>query len=100
LAKVVKSEEELKSQDLEIGCVVNQHGNAKQYKTGDWRSMRPVVDKKTCIRCGVCYIFCPDMAIRKTGEGYFEADLYYCKGCGICAVECFTGCIQMVAEEE
>jgi pyruvate ferredoxin oxidoreductase delta subunit len=97
---LVKSEEELKCKDLEVGCVVSQHGNARQYKTGDWRSMKPVVDKTTCIRCGVCYIFCPDMAIRKTDDGYFEADLYYCKGCGICAVECFTGCIQMVAEEE
>jgi pyruvate ferredoxin oxidoreductase delta subunit len=40
------------------------------------------------------------MAIRKTDEGYFEADLYYCKGCGICAQECITSCITMVEEEE
>jgi pyruvate ferredoxin oxidoreductase delta subunit len=40
------------------------------------------------------------MAIGKTAEDYFEADLYYCKGCGICAQECFTGCITMVPEEE
>ena len=53
-----------------------------------------------CIRCGICYIFCPDMAVHKTEEGYFEADLYYCKGCGICAQECFTGCISLVPEEE
>ena len=80
--------------------MVSNPGNASQYKTGDWRSMRPVVNKSNCIRCGICYIFCPDMAIRKTEEGYFEADLYYCKGCGICAQECFTGCISMVPEEE
>jgi len=40
------------------------------------------------------------MAINKTDENYFEASLYYCKGCGICAQECFTGCIAMVPEEE
>jgi len=40
------------------------------------------------------------MAIKKTEDGYFEADLYYCKGCGICAQECITGCIAMVEEEE
>ncbi len=97
---MVKSEEELGWRDLEVGCVVVNPGNASQYKTGDWRSMRPVVNKANCIRCGICYIFCPDMAIRKTEEGYFEADLYYCKGCGICEQECFTRCISMVPEEE
>ena len=86
--------------DLEVGFTISQPGTSREYKTGDWRSLRPVVDKSKCIKCGVCYIFCPDMAILKTEEGFFEADLYYCKGCGICAQECFTGCIKMVAEEE
>lgn len=97
---MIKSEEELTWKDLEVGCVVSDAGNASQYKTGDWRSLRPICDKTKCIKCGVCYIFCPDMAIRKTDEGYFEADLYYCKGCGICAQECITSCITMVEEEE
>lgn len=100
MAKIPKSEFELTWKDLETGCVVSQPGNAGQYKTGDWRSNRPVCDTTKCIRCGICYIFCPDMAIRRTEEGYFEADLYYCKGCGICAQECFTGCIKMIPEEE
>ena len=97
---MVKSEEELTWKDLEVGCVVSDAGSASTYKTGDWRSMRPVVNKDHCVRCGVCYIFCPDMAVAKTDEGYFEADLYYCKGCGICAHECVTQCITMVQEEE
>jgi pyruvate ferredoxin oxidoreductase delta subunit len=97
---LAKSEEGLGWKDLEIGCVISKPGNARQYKTGDWRSLKPVCDTGKCIRCGICYIFCPDMAIQKTEAGYFEADLYYCKGCGICAQECFTGCIRMVAEEE
>ncbi len=95
-----KSEQDLGWKDLEVGCVVKEAGNARQYKTGDWRSMQPVVNKDRCIRCGVCYIFCPDMAIYKTEDDYFVADLYYCKGCGICSRECVTGCINMVAEEE
>jgi len=52
------------------------------------------------VKCGVCYIFCPDAAINETDEGFFEADLYYCKGCGICAHECPTQAITMVEEEE
>jgi pyruvate ferredoxin oxidoreductase delta subunit len=86
--------------DLDAGFVINQPGTSREYKTGDWRSKRPVVERSQCIRCGICYIFCPDMAIFKNDEGYFEADLYYCKGCGICVQECFTGCISMIAEEE
>ena len=97
---MVKSEEELAWKDLEVGCAVSEAGNASRYKTGDWRSMRPIVNKDHCIRCGVCYIFCPDMAIYKTEDGYFVADLYYCKGCGICSQECITGCITMVQEQE
>ncbi len=100
MAKIPKSELELKWRDLEVGCVVVQPGNASQYKTGDWRSNKPVWDREKCVRCGVCYMFCPDMAVHKTEDGYFEADLYFCKGCGICARECVTGCITMTAEEE
>lgn len=97
---MAKSELELSWKDLEVGCVVSEPGNASQYRTGDWRSVRPVWDTEKCIQCGVCYIFCPDMAIKKTEDGYFEANLYYCKGCGICAQECITGCITMFEEEE
>ena len=95
-----KTNDEPTWKELEVGCVVVTPGNASEYKTGDWRSLQPVVDKDKCIQCGVCYLFCPDMAITKTEDGYFVADLYYCKGCGICAKECFTGCISMVPEEE
>lgn len=97
---MAKSEDQITWKELEVGCAVSEPGNASTYKTGDWRSLRPIVDKTRCIRCGVCYIFCPDMAITKDEEGYFEADLYYCKGCGICMQECITGCISMVEEGE
>ncbi len=100
MSKDPKSEAELTWQDLEVGCVISNPGNASRYKTGDWRSLRPVVDTGRCVRCGVCYIFCPDMAIRKTEDGYFRSDLSYCQGCGICARECITGCITMVPEED
>lgn len=100
MTKQIKAETDLNWTDLDHGCVITSAGNARQYKTGDWRSIRPIWDKPKCIKCGVCYIFCPDMAVHKTEEGYFEADLYYCKGCGICAQECVTGCITMLEEEE
>ena len=95
-----KSEGELTWKDLEIGSIVTEPGNARQYRTGDWRSQRPTYDFNKCIKCGICYIFCPEACIGQNAEGYFEADMYYCKGCGICAKECPTTVITMVEEEE
>jgi len=100
VAKTVKSEEELGWKDLEVGCAVSQPGNASQYRVGDWRSNRPIWDFERCVKCGVCYLYCPDAAIHKNAEGYFEADLFYCKGCGICAMECPTRAIKMIEESE
>ena len=97
---MAKTEAELTWRDLEIGCIVTEPGNAKQYKSGDWRSQRPIFDTNKCIKCGICYIFCPEGCVEQNAEGYSEADLFYCKGCGICAKECWTGAISMVEEEE
>ena len=33
-------------------------------------------------------------------EGFYEVDLYHCKGCGICVRECAKGAIEMVEEGE
>ena len=86
--------------DFVGGFVVTEPGNASQYQTGGWRSQHPVWDTSKCIKCGLCYLFCPEGCIHQTEGGYFEADLYYCKGCGICARECWTGAITMVEEAE
>jgi pyruvate ferredoxin oxidoreductase delta subunit len=97
---VTKPEHEISWKELNVGCVIDEAGNAASYRTGDWRSQRPVYNKDRCIRCGTCYVFCPDMAIKIIQDGYIEHDLYYCKGCGICAQECPTGAIAMKDEEE
>ena len=41
---MVKAETELTWKDLEIGSIVTEPGNAIKYKTGDWRSQKPVFD--------------------------------------------------------
>ena len=45
----------------------------------DWRFERPVWDTQKCVRCGICYFSCPDGAVFENTDGYFEADLQYCK---------------------
>jgi len=86
--------------EIKPGFVITEPGNARTYRTGDWRTDRPVWDKEKCNKCGLCYIYCPDGTIKEDAEGYFSADLFYCKGCGICAHECPQEAITMVPEVE
>jgi 2-oxoacid:acceptor oxidoreductase delta subunit (pyruvate/2-ketoisovalerate family) len=52
-----------------------------------------------CNECELCLIFCPDVAITRQDDGRgFEIDLNYCKGCGVCAMECPRGAIVMTRE--
>jgi Pyruvate/2-oxoacid:ferredoxin oxidoreductase delta subunit len=41
----------------------------------------------TCTACDLCYMYCPDLSVRKITQGY-EFNYDYCKGCAICAEEC------------
>jgi pyruvate ferredoxin oxidoreductase delta subunit len=97
---MTKPEGQMTWKDLNIGAIVDEPGNASQYQSGDWRSDRPILDTSKCIKCGICYMYCPEGCIEPNAEGYFEANLFYCKGCGICSRECWPKAIKMVAEEE
>ena len=33
--------------ELEVGNVITEPGNAQEYKTGDWRSQRPVSSRRS-----------------------------------------------------
>jgi len=93
-----RTAEQLGWRDFKPGFILTETGTSENYRTGDWRSKRPVWDNDKCIKCGICYIFCPDIAVTQREDGFFEANLEYCKGCGICAVECQTRCIEMKDE--
>ena len=69
------------------------------YKTGDWRSYKPIWNSEKCTRCIFCHIYCPDGAIKHDPETNNIIHNYnFCKGCGICANECPADAIEMVME--
>ena len=69
-------------------------------KTGSWRVFKPKLDKKKCVKCLRCWIFCPEGAIIRKPDNSIEIDYEYCKGCGICASECKVKAIIMEREEK
>ena len=69
-------------------------------QTGKWRTRRPVLNAETCIKCGVCLMYCPVNSVLRNADGSFRINYDFCKGCGICAHECKQKAITMVAEKE
>lgn len=92
------------NKEIPIGGLIDEAGSSKKFKTGDWRSFRPIWDKEKCIHCMMCVAMCPDDCIPAQGSGNDikrkETDLDYCKGCGICVNVCPAKCIKMKKEAE
>jgi Pyruvate/2-oxoacid:ferredoxin oxidoreductase delta subunit len=38
---------------ITLGAVV-KGGTSLDYKTGNWRDQRPVIDQESCKKCGIC----------------------------------------------
>lgn len=63
------------------------------------RTMRPVVDFDTCIKCTLCWLQCPDTVFDVTPDGLYDANMEACCGCGVCEAVCpVPNCITMVNE--
>ncbi len=92
------------AKEIPIGGLIDEAGSSRKFKTGDWRSFRPITDFKKCIHCMQCVVSCPDDAIPTEGGGKDirrkETDLDYCKGCLICESVCPVKCISHKEESE
>lgn len=95
---------QLKSyKEIPIGGMIESAGNSIDFKTGDWRTFRPIWNKEKCTQCMLCVVYCPDNCIpieRGDKPKRIETNLDYCKGCGICANVCPVKCILMKEEAE
>ncbi|MCX5778729.1 MAG: ferredoxin [Elusimicrobia bacterium] len=84
----MKAEEhKLTAKELPVGDIL-EAGTAVAFKTGAWRSIRPVWNAQKCIQCMICWISCPDTSIIVKDGKVTGINYDHCKGCGICAVEC------------
>jgi len=88
------------AKEIPIGGLIDEAGSSRKFKTGDWRSFRPVIDNKKCINCMMCVGYCPENCIKSDGEKRGKIDLDYCKGCLICENVCPVKCISHKEEAE
>ena len=51
------------AEELTIGGNIYDAGNARNFTTGDWRSIKPIYLSEKCKQCGLCFAVCPDDAI-------------------------------------
>lgn len=71
------------------------------FKKFSTRTMRPVVNFDTCIKCTLCWLQCPDSCFDVTPEGLYDANMQACCGCGVCEAVCpVENCVTMVNETE
>ncbi len=69
------------------------------FKKFSTRTMRPVVDFDTCVKCTLCWLQCPDSCFDVTPDGLYDANMEACCGCGVCEAVCpVEDCITMVNE--
>ncbi len=83
--------------ELPIGGHLYEPGSSLKYKTGSWRTFKPIIDESKCTKCLLCWIYCPEPSIDRAGE-CVKINYDFCKGCGLCASECPTKAIKMVEE--
>ena len=71
------------------------------FKKFTTRTMRPVVNFDTCIKCTLCWLQCPDSCFDVTPEGLYDANMEACCGCGVCEAVCpVSNCVSMVNETQ
>jgi len=92
---------------IEAAPLGGPYNNAGGYKSGrpdkllkfSSRTLRPVIDFSVCTKCTLCWLQCQDGSFDVTPDGYYDPNMEYCMGCGVCEAVCpVPNCITMVSE--
>jgi len=83
---------------LPPGGVVPAPATSLEYKTGEWREFKPILDDEKCTGCTQCYFICPDDAIKMDDRFHPIFDYDFCKGCTLCVEICPVDAIKIVKE--
>ncbi len=70
----------------------------KLIERANWRAFKPVIDYSKCIKCGLCWLHCPDSAYDINKEGFPVCNGKVCKGCLLCVEICPMKCISVEQE--
>ena len=82
--------------DSDGGYVPGRNDVFRKWST---RTMRPVIHFDKCTKCTLCWVACPDTCFDVTPDGYYDANMDACCGCGVCEAICpVPDCITMVNE--
>jgi len=95
-----KINENINWKEITPGGNIYQSGNSEEFKTGDWRTEKPVFIAEKCTHCLLCVPVCPDSSIPVKESKRLDFDYDHCKGCGICAKACPFDAIKMVIEDK
>ncbi|KEH85005.1 4Fe-4S binding protein [Clostridium novyi] len=98
LSKKMNVTSESKWNEIPIGGQIVDAGNSEEFKTGDWRAMKPVWHEDKCKNCMFCWAVCPDMSIIVKEGKVTGIDYDHCKGCGVCTKQCKFNALDFVAE--
>ena len=47
-----------------VGCILLEKKLAQPFKKGEKRTQKPALDTEKCTKCALCYLYCPDAAIK------------------------------------
>jgi len=91
-------EEKIKYLGIKGMPILAANGNAEKVNRGTWGKERPVIDYKKCVGCKICYVYCPEAAIRWI-NGKPKINYRTCKRCLLCWHECPVKAIKLEEEK-